>query len=288
MKVFARAMRGVREHIRTQIVSVATVALALFCLATAGLAAENAGELSRRWGSPVRMTVYLADGATAEQIDALRGALSELPEVQNARYVSPSEARAVVAGEDRVFANASTELYPATVELALRPGSTNAPQIAMLTERIRRLSTVSDVESYQGLTNQLTSMLSAGRGIALLLGLFVLLCAVAVVSNTVRLSLTARMREVEVLRLVGASPSYVRSPFLAEGALLGGGGAIVAVTALAVLFFAVHQRVDSALGPALGMHLVFLSLPVALIFVLSGALLGAGGSALAVRRWLKV
>ncbi len=288
MKVFARALRGVREHVRTQLVSVATVALALFCLASAGLAAENAGELSRRWGGPVRMTVYLADGANAEQTEALRSALSELSEVQSARYISPTEARTIVAGQDRVFAAASAELFPATIELGIRPGAATAAQIGVLTERVRRLSSVSDVESYQGITAQLQSMLSAGRGGALVLGLLVLLCAVAVVSNTVRLSLNARMREVEVLRLVGASPSYVRSPFLAEGAMLGGGGALVAVTALAVLFYTLHHRVDSALGPALGMRLVFLSLPVAVIFVVSGAVLGAGGSALAVRRWMKV
>jgi cell division transport system permease protein len=288
MKVISRAMRGVREHVRTQIVSVATVALALFCLAAAALAAENFGELSRRWGGPVRMTVYLTDGATAEQVDALRGALSALSEVSSARYVSPSEARAVVAGDDRVMASASSELFPATIELSLAPGGTDATRIGALAERVRRLPAVSDVETYQGITQQLQSMLTSGRAAAMVFGLVVLLCAVAVVSNTVRLSLHARMREVEVLRLVGASPRYVRSPFLAEGALLGGGGALLAVSMLALVFFSLRGRVDAGLTGALGMRPVFLSLPLLVAFVLGGAGLGATGSALAVRRWLKV
>jgi cell division transport system permease protein len=131
-------------------------------------------------------------------------------------------------------------------------------------------------------------MLSSGRAAALVFGLVVLFCAIAVVSNTVRLSLHARMREVEVLRLVGASPRYVRSPFLAEGALLGGGGALLAVAMLALVFFSLRGRVDAGVTGALGMRPVFLSLPLLVAFVFGGAGLGATGSALAVRRWLKV
>jgi cell division transport system permease protein len=287
MKVVSRALRGVREHVRTQVVSVATVALALFCLAASALVAQNINELSRRWGGPVRMTVYLADGANAEQVDALRAALGSLPEVSSARYVSPSESRALVAGDDHVMASASTELFPATVELSLTPGVADSSRIESLASRVRRLPTVSDVETYQGITGQLQSVLSGGRNATVIFGLIVLLCAIAVVSNTVRLSLHARMREVEVLRLVGASHRYVRSPFLAEGALLGGGGAVLALTLLAMVFFALRGRLDLMSG-SIGMRPVFLSIPVVVLFILGGAALGATGSALAVRRWLKV
>ncbi|MDP3275180.1 MAG: permease-like cell division protein FtsX [Deltaproteobacteria bacterium] len=288
MKVLSRAMRGVREHVRTQLVSVATVALALFCVAAAALAAENVGELSRRWGAPMRMTVYLSDHATAEQIEALRSALSGLSEVRAARYVTPSEARAVVAGDDAVLASAGAELFPATIELTLVPGATDRARLSVLSERVRRLNAVSDVETYQGITAQVQSILASGRLAAGVIALVILLCAMAVVSNTVRLSLHARMREVEVLRLVGAAPSYVRSPFLAEGALLGSGGAVVAVALLGALFVLFRSRMDSFMGGALGMRPVFLSGFMIAGFVLGGAGLGATGSALAVRRWLKV
>jgi cell division transport system permease protein len=286
MKVVSRALRGVREHVRTQIVSVATVAIALFCLATSALIAQNINELSRRWGGPVRMTVYLADGATAEQIDALRAALGSLPEVSSTRYVSPTESRALVAGDDRVMASASTELFPATVEVSLTPGVADSARIESLADRIRRLPTVSDVETYQAITGQLQSVLSAGRNATVTFGLIVLLCAIAVVSNTVRLSLHARMREVEVLRLVGATPRYVRAPFLAEGALLGGCGAVLALSLLAMLFVVLRGRLE-LMSDSIGMRPVFLSLPLVLSFILGGAALGAMGSALAVRRWLQ-
>src|SRR4051794_28054941 len=122
MTLIQRALRGVREHLRTQLVSVATVALALFCLGAAALLVENVGALATRWGAPVRMTVYLADGATGGQVDALRAALAELPEVAETRYLSPGDARAaLLRGGDATLAGAPVELFPATIELRLVP-----------------------------------------------------------------------------------------------------------------------------------------------------------------------
>lgn len=289
MNLIGRAVRGVREHLRTQLVSIATVALALFCLASAVLVLENAGALSARWGAPVRMTVYLADGATAQQVEALRAALAELPEVAETRYVSPTDTRASLSrsGGETTLANAPVELFPATIELRLAASATNADRLQTLADRVRRLGTVSDVETYRGLTEQLRGLMSSGRTAVLVMSLMVLLCAIAVVSNTVRLSLHARMREVEVLRLVGASPRYVRAPFVVEGALLGAGGSVAALFVLAVLFFWMRSRFDSSFGAILGMHPAFLSWTLSLVFVAGGSLLGATGSALALRRWLR-
>ena len=290
MTMMGRALRGVREHMRTQLASVGTVALALFCLAGAVLALENAGALSARWGAPVRVTVYLADGATTEQIEALRSTLGELPEVAEARYVSPGDARtSLTRGEsDHGLATAPVELFPATIELRLVPTAVRADRVQVLADRVHRLPMVSDVETYRGLTDQMHEMLASGRLVVLAIAFIVLLCATAVVSNTVRLSLHVRMREVEVLRMVGASPGYVKAPFLVEGALLGGGGAVLAVLGLAASFFWLRGHFDASISALLGMRPLFLSWGIVTVFVMAGSALGATGSALAMRRWLRV
>jgi cell division transport system permease protein len=267
----------------------ATVALALFCLAGAVLLLENAGALSARWGAPVRMTVYLADGADTGAIEALRTALAELPEVAETRYVSPAEARAHLAESehDTALAGASAELFPATIEVRLAQHAVDADRVQSLAARVRRLRAVSDVETYRGLTDQMRSLMTTGRTAALALALLVMFCAVAVVGNTIRLSLHARMREVEVLRLVGASPRYVRAPFLMEGAMLGGFGATVALALLAGVFFWVRGRFGGTFASILGLSPMFLSWAASVVFVLGGAALGTTGSALALRRWLR-
>ena len=286
--MLSRALRGVRQQLGTQMLSMLTVALALFCMGGALLALENVGAVVRRWGAPVRVTVFLADGATSEQVETLRSALASLPEVADARYVSSAEARATLGENgDRAVASAPVELFPASVELRLRASAVSAARVASVADRVRRLPMVADVETYRGFTDRLKNLFSGGRLAVLVMSLGVLLCVLAVVSNTIRMSLAARMREIEVLRLVGATPSFVRGPFLLEGAMLGGFGAAVALLALATLFFVMRAQLDAALGAALGVRPVFLSLSVLASFLVGGCALGAMGSAAALRRGLQ-
>jgi cell division transport system permease protein len=286
--MFARALRGLRQQLGTQMLSVITIALALFCMAGALLALENAGSMVQRWGAPVRVTVFLSEGATSEQIETLRSALGALPEVSESRHVSSAEARASLGSTgDRTIANAPVELFPATIELKLVPSAVSRARVASVADRVRRLPMVSDVETYRGFTDRLHDMLVGGRAAVVLMALAVLLCVLAVVSNTVRMSLAARVREIEVLRLVGASRSYIRTPFLLEGAMLGGVGSVIAMTFLAFLFFTTRSQFEASIGTALGLHPVFLSLQVLVGFLAAGCALGAMGSAAALRRGLQ-
>ncbi len=286
--MFARALRGVRQQMGTQMLSVMTVALALFCMAGALLALENAGAMVQRWGAPVRVTVFLAEGATGDQTESLRSALAALPEVAEARYVSSAEARAALGqSSDPTIANAPVELFPATIELRLVPSAVTRARVASVADRVRRLPVVADVETYRGFTDRLRDLLVGGRAVVVVMALGVLLCVLAVVSNTVRMSLAARVREVEVLRLVGATRSYVRTPFLLEGAMLGAVGAAAALTALSLIFFTTRSHFEASIGAALGLHPVFLSWWVLAGFLAGGGALGAMGSAAALRRGLQ-
>jgi cell division transport system permease protein len=286
--LFARALRGVRQQLGTQLLSVMTVGLALFCMAAALLALENAGAMVQRWGAPVRVTVFLAEGATGSQTEALRSALAALPEVSQARYVTSAEARATLGqGGDRAIANAPVELFPATIELQLAPAAVTRARVAALADRVRRVPMVADVETYRGFTDRLRDLLSSGRAAVVVMSLGVLLTVLAVVSNTIRMSLAARVREIEVLRLVGATREYVRTPFLLEGAMLGGLGAAAALFALSVVFYTTRARFEETLGAALGLHPVFLSAWVFVGFLIGGGALGAAGSAAALRRGLQ-
>jgi cell division transport system permease protein len=285
--MFERALKGLRQQLGTQMMSVATVALALFCMAGALLILENAGAMVRRWGAPVKVTVFLAEGATVDQVDSLRRALANLPEVEEARYVSAAEARqSLSVGGDRAVAAAPVELFPATIELRLVPSAVTAERVASVALRVRRIPMVAEVETYRGFTERLRGLLVGGRAAAGVVALGVLLCVFAVVSNTVRMSLAARLREIEVLRLVGATRSYIRTPFLIEGALLGGAGALVAVILLGAAFLSLRAQFELSLGAMIGLRPVFLPWRVLGMLVVGGSMLGALGSAAALRRGL--
>jgi cell division transport system permease protein len=271
-----RAFRGAKNDWRLHALSVFSVAVAFVCLAAALLLVVNVGQIRSRWAESGRASVYLRKNATAEQVAAIERALKQSEGVTGVRVVSSEDARHELVGltNDPVLDALPTEAFPASLEVAI--------ESAVATERLGKLATqlaalpaVESVETYGAWSERLAALLSGGVSAALLLAGVVLAAVVSVVSSTIRMSLQRRRIEVEVMKLVGATDSYVRSPFVVEGAAQGGFGALFAILLLAVLFGIVQSHFDSNLSALLGATPIFLPWTVALGLVASGALLGA-------------
>ena len=123
------------------------------------------------------------------------------------------------------------------------------------------------------------------RLIGVALGGALILAAALTIANVVRLALTARRDELEIMRLVGAPQSYVRGPFVMEGALHGAGGAVTALIVLAVVFFSTRPKLLLPLATALNLSSVrFLSLSLSVIIVAGGVAVGCIAGLVASRR----
>ncbi len=142
------------------------------------------------------------------------------------------------------------------------------------------------VETYQAWGERLDRLLSGGLTVGLLLLIVVLAAVVSVVGSTMRLALSRRSREVDVLKLVGATDAYVRGPFVVEGAVQGGIGAALSVVMTGVLFLILRDSFDAALGTLLGGTPRFLPILPCLGLILLGAFLGALSSYASLRRLL--
>ena len=124
------------------------------------------------------------------------------------------------------------------------------------------LPAVDDVETYQSWTERLARLVRGGVTAAALLAIVVLAAVLAVVGSTMRLALQRRRTEVEVLKLVGATDGFVKSPFVVEGSVQGALGAVGAIALLAVLFLIVRGRLDGELASLVGVEPTFLPWPV--------------------------
>jgi len=107
--------------------------------------------------------------------------------------------------------------------------------------------------------------------------------AAMTVANVVRLAAAARRDEIEIMQLVGAPFAYVRGPFLAEGILQGGAGAVLALVALAATFQLLKLRMGAAADLLGGSGLTFLPLPLAAALLLGGMALGCIGGYVVAR-----
>lgn len=287
---FVRARRGFREDAKLHGVAVSSLIVAFLCLGAALLATTNLSRIADRWRGSGRMTIYVASGAPAADVERLRGAIEDLPEVRDAELVSSASARDAFLRDAQLSVEANAlpqEIFPDTIEVALVPGVSRGNVEAMAT-RLGNLSTVEDVETFHSFFERLDALLFAGRVLAFALGALVLFCVLAVVSNTIRLAVTSRRDEVQVLKLCGATDSFVRSPFIVEGALQGVTAALIALAILFGGFLGVRSYVDGTFSSFTGLHTVFLHPALALGLVVVGALGGMVGSVLSLRRHLEV
>lgn len=285
-----RAARAMREDARLHVIAVSSLTVAFLCLATALFAMTNLSSVADAWGRSARMTVYLRDGARPQDVEQLRMLVDGLAEVRHVGQLSSAQARAQFLEDaelDEGLASLPADAFPASLELELAAGTGTARMNAIAT-RLQNFNAVEDVETYQGWFGRLEGLISAGRVAAGVIAALVLLCVLFVVGNTIRLAIAGRRDEIEVLKLCGASDGFVRGPFLVEGAVQGFVSALLAVLLLFVGFLAMRGHIDTTIAALAGVRTVFLHPATSLALITGGALIGATGSAISLRRYLAV
>jgi cell division transport system permease protein len=160
--------------------------------------------------------------------------------------------------------------------------------LADMVGKMKLLPAVDDVETYQSWTEKLGKLVRGGLAAAGILALVVFAAVLAVIGSTMRLVLQRRRTEVEVLKLVGATDAFVKKPFIIEGSVQGGLGALGAIALLGMLFFVVRGRLDSDLANMVGLEPSFLPWPVAGAMILLGAVLGALAALASLRKLVAV
>jgi len=285
-----RARRGLREERRLYVVAVTSLAVAFICLGATLLGVTNLDAAATRWGQSGRVTVFLKDGADAQDVAQLRVVLEGLADVQEVTHITPSQARNSFLEEADVGADLSalpSDVFPASLEVTLVSGVTRE-RSESIASRLAQFRAVSDVESYGAWFQKLDQLLWGARMLAVGLALLVMFCVVAVIGNTIRLAVARRRQEIEVMKLCGATNGFVRGPFVLEGMFQGFASALLAVLALLVGYLALHEPVDATLAALTGSRVVFLGAWTLVALLVGGALIGAIGSAVSVRRYLSV
>lgn len=293
LSAWRSAAEGVRHAPFVHGVAVLTLTIALFSVGLARGADGLVQALLASLGGQVTVTVYVEDGLTAQEAEALRAALATRAG-GSAALVSPAQALERLGRElpevRGLLVSLEDNPLPTSVELTVPEGRRGPEALRQLAASVRELPGVADVEWGEeavGRLSVLARLLRLGGAVAFAV---VLLVTITVVSATLQLSIYARREEIEIQKLVGATDRFVRAPFVLEGVVQGVLGGVLATGGLVAL-----ARVA---GPHLGPLLAFLvpgdvapplvTPRLLLELVAGGALLGLLGSVLAVRRFLRV
>src|SRR6185295_4785705 len=151
-----------------------------------------------------------------------------------------------------------------------------------LAARMRQMPGVADVRYDRQWLTRVLSAINVIRGVGFILGAILTIAAALTVANVVRLALYARRDELDIMQLVGAPQAFIRGPFVMEGVLQGGAGAILALAGLGVAFVALRGSYLTPLASAMNMTTIhFLPLELCILLVVGGMAVGCLGGLVA-------
>lgn len=289
--VVLRGLRGMGQAPLVQMLAIATMAVCMLLLGLVVLVWTNAQGVVQAWGIDVPVTVYLADGADDEAVDRLAERIVALPEVETVEGISPKMAMARLAdglgGDQGLLEGIDASVLPASLELQLALG-TPADFAAALADRLEESEVVDEVAVAGDWVGKVSTMLDTLQLLAVGAGILVSLACMAIVWSTIRLGVYARRAEIQILRLVGGTSSFVSGPFVVEGMIQGASGAAVALGLLYLGFDALRPFLESGLSLvfAAGSLEFFSPLGVG-VGIAFGAAIGIAGSRAAVARYVE-
>ncbi len=279
--IFREAFLSFTRTPTLSILSIVTIAFALFVVGLFGLVAVNLQEALAGIEERVEIVMYLQRGSPRAAAVAARTDIRSFPEIESVEYVTEDDALERARSELVEFQDAFGELVtnplPASLEIKLKPGFRDEASVAAVARRLEGFRFAEDIRFGRDWIAKLDRLRDVTAAIGLFIGAAFALASVIIIGTTIRMSVIQRADEIAIMRLVGATDGFIRRPFLLEGAVKGALGGITAVG----LNFAAFQAVNRTLLEA-----SFFTNQQAAAIILFGTVLGLLASAFSVRKHL--
>jgi len=262
--------------------AVVAITLAALVLGSLLLILWNVNRLMTRWTDATEFSVFLRDDATSEQRGALEGLIDESGVSAGREYVSKAQALVRFRRQFADLASLTDDLgdnpFPASIEVRVRSLPDGDGRADALVAKVMTLPGIVDVRYDREWIARLAGGLDGLRRAGFVLVLLMAVAASVTVAAVVRLGLFARRDEIDIMRLVGSPTTFIRGPFVAEGLLQGGAGALAALLLLWLGFVLVRSWAGGTLTALLdGAPLEFLPARELALLVAAAMAVGAAG-----------
>ncbi len=281
------SLKSFRKNWIINIAAITTVALSLLVLGFFMFVAFTANSWMKMTEQKVEVVVFLNDGVPAESVEAMQSEIMSWDDVRKVTYVSKDQALERLKKEFKdsdMLSMIEGNPLPASFEISLK----SPDKADDVVKRLKGRSEIESIRHDRQTVERLINFTKMARWVGIIFAGLLAFASLVLIANAIRLAIYARRKEIAIMRLVGASNWFIRWPFLLEGITQGLIGALIAVILLSIIQTAINENVKK--------FLAFLpnGLPTQtyyqLIFalVIAGIMIGAAGSALALRRFLRV
>ena len=281
--------KSIRRNGFMSFASISTVAVSLLVLGMFLMIFLNTNNLAQYLENQVQISVYMQDSATDKELASVKDKLTKMPGVVKVTQVNKQQAlerfKKRLGDQEQLLNSLGKENpFPNSFEVQVD----NPNRIKVLTPQIGQLPKVETAKFGQEVVEhlfQLTKILRLG-GIVLVV--FLAMATLFIISNTIRLTVFARRKEVIIMKYVGATDWFIRWPFLLEGMTLGFFGAVVAFVLINSIYASLLDRIHATLAFLPLLPTSPLLLYVDLFLLAAGTGIGALGSYISLRKFLRV
>lgn len=281
--------KSIRRNGFMSFASISTVAVSLLVLGMFLMIFLNTNNLAQYLENQVQISVYMQDSATDKELASVKDKLTKMPGVVKVTQVNKQQAlerfKKRLGDQEQLLNSLGKENpFPNSFEVQVD----NPDRIKVLTPQIGQLPKVETAKFGQEVVEhlfQLTKILRLG-GIVLVV--FLAMATLFIISNTIRLTVFARRKEVIIMKYVGATDWFIRWPFLLEGMTLGFFGAVVAFVLINSIYASLLDRIHATLVFLPLLPTSPLLLYVDLFLLAAGTGIGALGSYISLRKFLRV
>lgn len=280
---------SLRRNNWMSVASIGTVAVSLFIFGMFLMMVMNMNKLAENMESQVQINVYLLDKVDREQARDIEKDLKKIEGVETVGFVTKDEAMERFKdrlGDQKTLLDALDETNPLPDSFEVTV--TNPDLVKTAAEKMEKLDGVECAKYGQDVMEHLFEITRLLRIFGFTLMLVLAFATLFIISNTIRLTVFARRKEIAIMKYVGATDWFIRWPFVMEGMVLGLFGSIIAAMVLRTAYTAMAEKVYDTLAffPLIPEQ-PFLTY-ITIVVVISGMVVGAIGSAVSIKKFLKV
>lgn len=292
MNIFVkRAVQDIRQNRFLNAVTIITIALSILIVSAFALFFINTNDLMNAWKKGLRIMVYLKSNTQKKEIPALKKKIQTMYGVSDTRFISKEQAlnqlKTQMKRQSALLKNLRENPLPDAFEIRMVASAQSWEKVEALSHKIESFPQVDEVEYGQRWLERFTNIFNLFRLAGYALGGLFFMAAVFFVANTIRLVLYSRREEVEIMRLVGAADSFIKTPFYLEGIIQGALGGIIGLAALFVGFLFISSNVEQDFAAGF-FQIRFLPHIVSIAILLSSMLVGWLGCYLSLKQYLKI
>jgi len=248
---------------------------------------------ARELSKDLTVVFYLHKAVPAAERDLVVEQIRRSPLVGAVRSVSPEDAASRFTADfpdlKSILLNLNANPFPASIEAALKDPVTPTENVVQFIAEVRKNAAIEDVQFNREWADKIGSLGRLAEAVGLFLGGILVLASFFIISNVIKLNVLARQNEIEILRLVGATNTFIRIPFLFEGVLMGVAGSALSLLVVLLLTKLFPIYLGSSLGALqeiVGFR--YLTLGQALGLVLGGGSVGLLGGLTSLARFLRI